>query len=324
MFSMKKLAAALFALAALSAAGQKPDTRQSPTIPPDTPLIVDGKVRVEAADFEGSVLRVPAERRAGFRVSYDRVVAVVDNVFTTRSVAQKARDAGLDSDPAVQARLRQLQDAFLADLYTQHLQQQEASGADLEVRAREIYAADKDKFVTDEEAHVQQILIGVSCRTRTEARALAQTAHQEAKSGKDFLELATKYSDTGEKVPKGGDIGTGPVKRLTQPVRDALVKLKPGDISEPVESTFGYHVLKLIERKPPQTKPFELVKQEIISAEKDKLQRKRLDDVTFAARNSTTVVTYRDNIQKLVASGTDVEEITRKARDANRGPATKK
>jgi parvulin-like peptidyl-prolyl isomerase len=322
MYPMKRLAAALVAAIALPAMGQKPDSTP-PSLPPaDTPLVVDGNVRVEAADFEGSILRVPADRRAAFRVSYDRVVSVVDSVFVARSLAQKARDAGLDADPAVQARMRQLQDAFLADLYAQHLEKQDtAAAAGLESRAREIYAADKEKFMTDEEAHVQQILIGVSCRTRPEARTLAQAAHQEAKSGKDFLELATKYSDTGEKVPKGGDIGTGPVKRLVQPVRDALAKLKPGEISEPVESTFGYHVLKLIERKPAQPKPFDSVKQEIIAAEKDKLNRKRIEDTVFAMRNSKTVVTHRENIEKLVAPGADIEELARKAREASRAPA---
>src|SRR5688572_24905838 len=119
MFSMKRLAATLFAAAVLPSLAQKPDATPLTPLPPDTPLVVDGNVRVEAADFEGGILRVPAERRTGFRISYDRVMAVVDNVYVTRSMAQKARDAGLDADPAVQARMRQVQDAFLAELYSQ-------------------------------------------------------------------------------------------------------------------------------------------------------------------------------------------------------------
>jgi len=322
MLSFKRLAATLAAAALLPSLAQKPEAAAPAPLPPDTPLVVDGNVRVEAADFEGSMLRVPADKRAGFRISYDRVVAVVDNVYIARSLAQKARDAGLDADPAVQARLRQVQDAFLADLYSQQLEKQDTvSPAALEARARDVYAADKEKFMTEEEAHVQQILVGVSCRSRPEARTRIQAAYEEAKSGKDFLELATKYSDTGEKVPKGGDIGTGPVKRLVQPVREALAKLKPGEISEPVESPFGYHVLKLVERKPAQLKPFDTVKQDLMAAEKDKLQRKRIEDAVFAARNSKTVITHRDNIAKLVAPGVDLDELTRRAREANRAPA---
>src|SRR3954467_14423516 len=87
----------------------------TPSLPPQAPLVVDGKVTVDAADFEGNILRIPEDKREIFRTSYDRVAAVVDNIFVARSVAQKAREAGLDNDPAVQARLRQLQDGFLAD-----------------------------------------------------------------------------------------------------------------------------------------------------------------------------------------------------------------
>jgi hypothetical protein len=142
-------------------------------------------------------------------VSYDRVVAVLDNVFVARSISQKARDLGLDKDPAVQARLRQLEDGFLADLYVQKLERDgSGSNQEFDTRAREIYAVDKDKYRTDEEAHVQQILISQICRTRDAAMELAKTAAAEARAGKNFLELATKYNDVGEKANKGGDIGT--------------------------------------------------------------------------------------------------------------------
>ena len=94
----------------------------------------------------------------------------------------------------------------------------------------------------------------------------------------------------------------------------------PGEVSPPVESQFGVHVLKLVERKAPQQKPFEAVKQEIIAAEQARLQRKRYDDAIAAVRNSKTVVTHRENVEKLVAPGIDVEALTRAAREAHKAP----
>ena len=319
--SIISLAATTLAFA-LPASAQATAASAAPApLPMDAPLIVEGNVKVDVADFEGNILRVPEDKRSAFRLSYDRVVSVVDGVYIARSFAEKAREAGLDKDPAVQARLRQVQDAFLADLYSKKLEK-DAGEVNLEQRAREIYAADKEKFMTDEEAHVQQILVGVSCRTREEARAVAQKAYEEAKAGRvDFLELAVKYSDTGEKAYKGGDIGTGAVKRLTEPVRNALAKMKPGEISPPVESSFGVHVLKLIERKPATAKPFDAVKADIIAAERQRLQRKRLEDTIASIRNSSTVVTYRENVEKLVTPGVDLNELTEKARRAPPKPA---
>ena len=291
----------------------------APVLPPETPLVVDGNITVDAADFEGNILRIPEDRRAGFRRSYYRVAAVIDNVFVTRSVAQKARDAGLDKDPAVQARLKQLQDAFLADEYMKKIEK-DAQVADVDTRAREMYIADKEKYMTDEEVQMQQVLIGVKCRTKDAALELARKAHDEAVSGTDFLAVAAKYSDVGERAEKGGDLGWGPVKAFVPSVREAVAKMKKGEISEPVESPFGYHVFKLIDRKAPVQKPFEAVKKQIIDTERANLHRRKVEEVIQAVRGSSTVITYRDNVSKLVAPGTDVNELSKRALEAQKAP----
>lgn len=316
------LVTALLAIGASLAAGSIHG--QTAKVPPDTPLIVDGPVRVEAADFEGNILRVPEDRRNGFRMSYDRVSGVVDSIFVARSLAQKARDAGMDKDPAVQARLRQVQDSLLADLYTQKLEKDSPTN-DLTARVRELYVVDKDKYMTDEEVHIQQVLINTTCHSSIEARELARRAYDEVKDGKaDFLDVARKYNDSGEKSNKGGDVGTGPVKRLAAPVREAIANMKPGDISEPVESQFGYHVLKLVARKAPAQKPLEAVSAEIAAAERARLQRKRVEDAVNEVRNSKTVITYRQNVDKLVVPGASSDELSQKARDAHRDQPRKK
>ena len=294
-----------------------------PPLPPETPLIVDGKINVDAADFEGNILRIPEDKRPTFRTSYDRVAAVVDNVFVTRSVAEKAREAGLDRDPAVQARLRQLQDGFLADLYLKKVEK-EFEGANLEARAKELYIADKAKYMTDEEVQMQQILVGVKCRTKEKAQELARKAHEEALSSPDFLAVAARYSDEGERADKGGDLGWGAVKAFAPSLRETVSKMKKGEISEPVESPFGYHVFKLIDRKPPQQKPFDAVKKEIIEGERSALRRQKAEELVNGVRNSKTVTTYRDNVEKLVTAGgtLDPNDLARQAREAQAKPRT--
>jgi peptidyl-prolyl cis-trans isomerase C len=318
----RRILAACITLALASPASSQAPAPKFTPLPPDTQLVADGPVVVSAADFEGNILRIPEDKRGGFRMSYDRVMAVVDNVFIARSVAQKARADGLDQDPAVQARLRQLQDAYLADLYMKKLER-EVDKVDYEARARELYIADRDKYMTDEEVRMQQVLIGVKCRTKEAARDIAKRAHDEAvKPGVDFLALSTRYTDEGDKSDKGGDLGWSPVKAFVPQVREAVAKMKKGEISEPVESPFGFHVFKMLDRKPAQQKPFDAVKADIIAAEKAKAQKKRVEDAVAAIRSSNTVVTHADQIEKLVAPGIDMNELTRKAREAHARPAT--
>src|SRR5205085_6878141 len=89
-----------------------------------------------------------------------------------------------------------------------------------------------------------------------------------------------------------------------------------------VESPFGYHVFKMLDRKPATQKPFEAMKADIIASEKGKAQKKRTEDAVAEVRASKTVITHADRIEKLVAPGVDMNELTRKAREAHARPAT--
>src|SRR5688572_27545496 len=123
-------------------------------LPPDTPVIVDGSVKVDAGDIEGFIQRIPTERRAEARASTERIATYADALFVARSFAAKAREAGIDKDPIVQRRLVQAQDALLADLYLQHVDKS-APIPNLEARARELYNGELARYTTSEQVYVQ-------------------------------------------------------------------------------------------------------------------------------------------------------------------------
>ena len=272
-------------------------------LPDDTPLVVDGPITVDAADLEGYMLRVPETQRAMVRASYERVAGMVDNIFLARSLAAKARAEHLDQGVAVQRRLVQVQDALLADLYLQRLDK-EATHIDLAQRAHELYEADQAKYVTPEEVHVEHLLVGLKGRTRDMALQRAQEIDEEAKAGKDdFLTLAAKYSDDPDMKRNGGDLGFSSPGSFVAPVAAAIAKMtKPGEISPPIESYLGFHIVRFVERKKPEAIPFAKVKKKIIEGEKDRLAKKRQDDAIRAIRESKTVVVHSDNVAKLVTS----------------------
>lgn len=270
-------------------------------LPPDTPVIVDGNVRIDAGDIEGYMLRVPPERRAEVRAAYDRVVAIADNLFIARSLAAKARAAGLDKDVSVQRRLQQVQDALLADTYMTHLEKN-APQVNLEPRARELYLADQARYVTPEQVHIEHILIGLNGRTREMAEERARKVYEEAKSGKeDFLALAARLSDDPDKKRNGGDMGYNSPNAFVEPVSKRIATMtKKGEISEPVESHQGFHIVRFIDRKKPEQLKFDEVKKGIINGEKDRLAKKRLEDAVNEIRASKTVVVHRDKLEALV------------------------
>lgn len=287
---------------------------------PSTPLIEDGAIVVDAADFEGNMLRIPEDKRADFRTSYDRVAAVVDNIYIARSFAARAREAGLDKDPAVQRRMQQLQDGLLADLYVAKLEK-DVPPVNFEQRAREVFKAEYASMVKPEEVYVQHILIGLKGRTREMAAELAKKVRAEAVApGTDFLALAAKYTEDPDARRNGGDLGYNSPKKFVDPVRLVIEKMdRKGEVSQPIESEYGFHIIKFIDRKPAQPVKFEDVKKKIIDAEREKLARQRVDALIQELRSSKTVVVHTDNIDKLVVP-VDPRELERKANEAAAAP----
>ena len=270
-------------------------------LPHDTPVIVDGTVTIDAGDVEGYMLRVPEERRGEVRAAYDRVLAIADNLFVTRSLAAKARAAGLDKDVLLQRRLQQVQDAVLADAYVQHTEKN-APQPNLDTRARELYLADPAKYTTIEQVHVEHILIGLNGRTREMAEERAKKVYEEAVSGKeDFLALAARLSDDPAKKHSGGDMGYNSPSTYVTPLAKRIESMsKKGEISEPVESHLGFHIVRFIDRKKPEKVTFEEVKKGIVSAEKDRLAKKRQEDLVLQVRSSPTATIHRDKVEALV------------------------
>lgn len=267
---------------------------------PNAPLVQEGSLVVDATDFHASLLRVPAERRGDVRLSYDRVASVVDNIFLTRSLAERARAAGLDKDPVVQRRMQQAGEAVLADMYLGKALR-EASSVDLEQRARELYRADPSKFRTEEHVHIQHILVNLQGRTRDQAMERAKMITEKVMASPDeFLTFAQQYSDDPEKRGNRGDLGMNVPKSLSEGMRNAIATMKPGEIRGPVETEHGFHVVKFIKRQPAEQLPFQMVKDNIINAERARLEKERRDQLVLQMRSSPTVTIHRENVEALV------------------------
>ena len=285
-----------FALAALtltlSSAALTQDS--SPT------LVEDGAVKVDATDFRASLARIPEATRGNVLASYDRVATLVDSLFITRSLAARARAAGLDKDPLVQRRIEQAAEAVLADLYVSGLEK-ELTAVSLEQRARELYRADPSKFRTDEQVHIQQILVNMQGRTREQALQRARMIAEKAQAGQDdFIVLAGQYSDDPEKRGNRGDLGYNSPKSLVEPIRKALPAMKPGQVSAPIESEYGFHIVKLIAVRKPEQLSYEQVSEQIIRDERQRLMKQRVDGIITQIRSSSTATVHRDKVEALV------------------------
>jgi peptidyl-prolyl cis-trans isomerase C len=289
--SLRFAAAAALAFAALNAGAQ--------ALPPETPLLEDRGTRVSVADFEGYLLRIPEAERLVFRSSPERVATVVDTLFITRTLAQRAREQGLDKSPEIQARLAQLQEGLLADLYMQQVEK-ETPVPNLEQRSRELYKTDAKAFAVPEQVGVQHILINLNGRTRDMALARAKEVHREVVNSKeDFATLAKRYSDDPDVRRNNGDLGIVNPASLEPGFAQALAKMAKGEISEPAETKYGFHIIRVTGRKAATTVPFESVRDKMIAAERAKIMAERRQQVVSEIRESKTVMLHRNNVDAM-------------------------
>ena len=135
--------------------------------------------------------------------------------------------------------------------------QQTLSDADLHAA----YERDKSRLELPERRHARHILI--TGKDDAAALAQAQQVLAQAKSGKDFGELAKQYSQDPGSAQNGGDLGFAERSSFVKPFADALFGMSVGEIRGPVKTQFGYHIIRLDEIQPGKSKSFEEARPEL-------------------------------------------------------------
>jgi peptidyl-prolyl cis-trans isomerase D len=145
---------------------------------------------------------------------------------------------------------------------------------------RKYYTENVKRYTTSEERHAAHILINAPkdapAAEREKAKAKAEALLAEArKNPSGFAELAKKNSQDEGSAPRGGDLDFFGRGAMVKPFEDAAFSMKPGEISPLVESEFGFHIIKLLEVRGGEAKPYEAVRSQIVDEVSKPLAQKR-------------------------------------------------
>ena len=138
-----------------------------------------------------------------------------------------------------------------------------------EPEVRDYYDTHMDRFVIPKTVEARHILIRLPADAPPEAVEKARTKIEDilkmAREGKDFAALAQQYSEDEGTKPQGGALGAFPKESMVQPFGDVAFSLQPGQISEPVRTRFGLHLIKVEKVNEGRTRSFEEAQAEIRS-----------------------------------------------------------
>lgn len=125
------------------------------------------------------------------------------------------------------------------------------------------YQQHKDRFMLPPEVRISQILIALNPGGELLAvREKAQQVFALLKKGERFEELAARYSD-GPEGRRGGGLGYIRPGDMLPQIQKAIEQMAPGSVTEPLASPIGMHIIRVDDRKPPQFRPYEEVKEDI-------------------------------------------------------------
>jgi len=239
-----------------------------------------------AGEFELLVDALPEQARAQVRGPQKRVFA--EQLVRLKVLYAEARKQKLDDNPRVQRQLELQRENVLANLL---MQEMTANAQVDDATARQYYDQHKSDYET---ARARHILIrakgsplpvqpGKKELTDEEALAKAQEIRKKLLAGEDFARLAKAESDDVRSGANGGDLGPEKHNQTVPPFDQAIFSLPVGEISEPVKTQFGYHIIKVEQR---DLKPFDDAKPEIEKRLRPELARSAVDNL----EKKTTVI----------------------------------
>jgi peptidyl-prolyl cis-trans isomerase D len=149
-----------------------------------------------------------------------------------------------------------------------------------------------ERFTQPEQRRIRHILLQADAKDDAAAKAKAEDLSKRAKGGEDFAKLAKEFSQDTGSASQGGDLGLSERKAFVAPFADAAFSMKEGEISGPVKSQFGYHIIKVDSIQPATVKTFEQAKGDLDAEyrrnEAERLFNNTQDQLADAALQNTT------------------------------------
>lgn len=253
-------------------------------------------VKITLGDFEKEVATLPENYR---RMVDANKRQFLDEFILREILYQEAIKKGLDKDKEIISAL----EIFKKKLLVQTLLEKEVVERTTvsEDEVKQYYEEHKDDFKIPEQVNAAHILVKVE-ETADEAENKAALEKAESllkriKEGSDFSELAKENSDC-PSGSRGGELGYFSRGRMVPEFEEAALKLKAGEVSDIVKTKFGYHIIKILERKEASQKEFSEVREEIEQKLLEEKWKSSLSDYTEALKGKAKITINEELLLK--------------------------
>jgi peptidyl-prolyl cis-trans isomerase C len=265
-----------------------------------------GDFVLREADLDRLISSQPPEVQKTLQEDPAQRINLVRQVLLTEAVAAKARSEGFDRKPEVREQVSYLIDQFLAQEYIGKV-----VAADVAVPEQELkkyYQEHEKDFLLPESVKARHIFIeapqDAASDAKSKGRARAEELLTRLRKGEDFSKLAKEFSMDSETSAIGGELGwIAHGKTNSEEFEKALFDLKVGGTGEIVETPFGFHVVRVDERREKRSATFEETREYILNRLKGEIAQKKTQEfLDKVSRDTGLVVVGEKKGEKLPAT----------------------
>ncbi|MDG3440076.1 peptidylprolyl isomerase [Nitrospirillum amazonense] len=288
------LTAAFGSLAGTALAADTPAKAAAPAAAPaagspaqaaDDPVVarVNGK-EIHRSEVLAEYSQLPAQTQQQIHLN-EAYPRVLENLVTARLLADAGYKDKLQDSKEVKTELKHAEERFVQQAYIRKQVDARMNEALLKKKYDEMVKA----MPAEDEVRARHILV----KTKEEADALIK----QIQGGADFAKLASEQQIDKNSAASAGDLGYFTKGDMVAPFADAAFAMKPGEVSKtPVKTDFGWHVIKVEDRRKRQAPPFEQVKGQVAQAEAQDLAAQVVDELRKGAKVEAFDITGKQAI----------------------------
>ncbi len=259
-----------------------------------------GNQKITSADLNKIISFYEPDQRKVIEANPQLKETILWQVVQSIVVSKIAKEKGFDKRPDIKGQQELLINNFLA---TQYLQKAVIDKVTItEAKVRSFYKDHIDAFKTPESIHARHILIKIDSSASEEekkkTKARAEEVLEKLKKGEDFAKLASEVSDDPGTKAKGGDLDFFSKGTMIPAFEEAAFALKPGEISGLVETEYGYHIIKVEEKKEAVLEPYEKIKDKVKDQALQEMRKAAVTDFVEKALKSSKVEIHPGLINK--------------------------
>ena len=260
-----------------------------------------GENEIVFGDLNNLIRMMPPSYQAMFN-NMDQMKQLLERQIDNMLFSQEARRLNLDKDPMVKYKIAEFTKGILTQALIDEKVNKSVVVTDEEIE--KYYKGHPDEFKVPEKVKVSHILIAVSKdaseKEKGEKKAQAEEILARIKGGEDFTSLAKQFSDDGKTKKRGGVMGFFTKGSKDPEFEEVAFSLKKGEVSGVVLTKDGYHIIKLLDRKPGKIKTLEEAKTRIRNKLQQKKRNEAVEKLLADLKAKNKVVIYEDVLAEIM------------------------